>query len=315
MLAALADHLWQSCLCLVVIAMLILLMRRQPALLRLWMWRIAALKFLAPFGLLYGLGHWWGFPSPRVTDEAPAWLVTFFDRLEPLLGPAHAASLGAMQSLALSVLLAGLPAAWGLAIARQMRIERIRAHWEQVDVDFGRPALPGMGFFKAAFLTTLGIFVVGGAIAAGGVDDRQHRHALLIDNVISLRSASVVVELAKPGMGERSRVYADTCGVLIRNANVQELLALAYGVSHAAVMGDQMASSWDAEPSNFWLISPRYDVQVIGRVREPEKFEPYALHQVITRMLAERFSIEVHVDGKCAPPCGRYGVPLSDSPL
>jgi len=311
---ALADHLWQSCLCLLAIAAIIALLRRQSARLRLWMWRIAALKFLFPFALLYFVGQWMGFPVQHAADDAPGWLVAGFAQLAPLVSPAQSSALAAMPALGISALLAVLAVAWSVPIRRQMQLERARAHWERVDAEFGIDT-PGMGFFKAASMTTLTMFVVAGTLMAGGVDDRQHRHRLLIVDGVALRGASVVVSIARPGMGERSRVLVDTGGVLIRNANIRELLAIAYDVRNGAVMGDQMASSWDSDPGDFWLISPRYDVRVNGPVREPEKFEPYALHQVITRMLAERFGLEVHVDGKCAPPCGRYGVPLSESPL
>jgi hypothetical protein len=316
MLNALADHLWQSTLCLATIAWLTLSLRRQSALVRLWMWRIAALKFLVPFALLYALGTWLGFPGSHAGDEAPAFLVAGFAWCKPLFSPAQSASLGAWPALGLTVFLATLTIAWSFAIRRQMRIEGRRAHGERIDAEFGlAAATPGMGFFKAAFLTAAALLSVGGAILAGGVDDRQHRHRLLILNARALREARVAVSIARPGMGDRSRVLADAGGVLIRNANIRELLAIAYDVRHSAVFGDQMASGADADPSYFWMISPRYDVRIDAPMREPEKFESYALHQVVTRMLAERFGIEVHVNDKCAPPCGRYGVPLSDSPL
>jgi len=313
--AALADHLWQSCLCLVLIAVLNWLLRRQAALVRLWLWRVAALKFLVPFALLHAAGKWLGFPIVHAEDQAPAFLVQLFARLEPWLAPAQTAALEAARSWLLSAFLAASAAAWGVTIARQYRVERLRAHWESVDAQCGLLPRPGMGFFRAALLTTLAMCATAGVMLAGGVEDRQHRHAVLISNALALRQASVVVSIAGPGMGERSRVLADAEGVLIRNANVRDLLAIVYGVSQGSVTVDQMVSSGAAGPSQFWLLAPRYDVRVNGPVREPERFEPYALHQVITRMLAERFSIEVHVNGKCAPPCGRYRVPLSESPL
>jgi len=314
-MAALADHLWQSCLCLVAIALLTLTLRQQSAALRLWLWRIAALKFLAPFAVLYIAGKWLGFPVPYAADPAPAFLVRLFGGLEPLLAPAQTASLGAGASMGVALLLVALTAAWSFAIAKQMRIEATRAHWERIDVEFGAAEPPGMGFIKAASVTAVALCVAVGAVAAGGVEDRQQRHALLIVNALSLRQAKVEVTLALPGMGERSRVFADANGVTIRNANVRELLAIAYGVGRAAVFGNQMVSSRDADPSDYWLIWPRYDVRVTAPVREPERFEPYALHQAITRMLSERFGIGVMVNGKCAPPCGRYGIPMSESPL
>jgi hypothetical protein len=115
------------------------------------------------------------------------------------------------------------------------------------------------------------------------------------------------MKIAAPGMGTRSRVFADASGVLVRNANIQELIAIAYGVSRFAVMGNQMTSLDTENPYDYWLISPRYDVTIAGPVLEPESFEPYALHRVITRLLAEKHGIEINVNGKCQAPCGRWG--------
>ena len=48
---------------------------------------------------------------------------------------------------------------------------------------------------------------------------------------------------------------------------------------------------------------------------EPEDFDPYALRQRMTKMLAERFGFELYLNGKCQPPCGKYGVELSPDAL
>ena len=40
--------------------------------LRLWMWRIAALKFALPFAMLVAIGEWLGFPVKYPDDPAPA---------------------------------------------------------------------------------------------------------------------------------------------------------------------------------------------------------------------------------------------------
>ena len=93
-----------------------------------------------------------------------------------------------------------------------------------------------MGFFRAALLTTCTLGTLTGTVLAGAVDDRQHRHELLMTNLQSLRKAPVEIELARPGMGERSHSVRESTGILIRNINMQELIALAYGVSPFAVM-------------------------------------------------------------------------------
>jgi hypothetical protein len=69
---------------------------------------------------------------------------------------------------------------------------------------------------------------------------------------------------------------------------------------------------WSAEGAQDWFIVPRYDVRVTGRVLDPERFDPLALRARITRMLAERHGLEIYVDSKCQPPCGKYGVPMPE---
>jgi len=112
-------------------------------------------------------------------------------------------------------------------------------------------------------------------------------------------------------MGTRYRVDADHDGVFIRNVTIQELAGIAYGVTRYYVRGDHFYE----EGAQDWFIVPRYDVRVTGRVIDPERFDPLALRARMTRMLAERHGIEIYVDSKCQPPCGKYGVPMPVDPL
>lgn len=54
--AALCNHLWQSTLCVVVAGLLALLLRKNHARARYWLWPLASVKFLIPFSLLVGIG-------------------------------------------------------------------------------------------------------------------------------------------------------------------------------------------------------------------------------------------------------------------
>ena len=103
--------------------------------------------------------------------------------------------------------------------------------------------------------------------------------------------------------------------MLIRNTSIQDLVALAYGVSHYAVWSDQMFSLDSAPKDQFWLSGPRYDVRVRAPIRQPAEFDPYALRKPITKLLAERFGLEIYMDDQCQPPCGRYGVAQTDAAL
>jgi bla regulator protein BlaR1 len=55
-LAPLANHLWQSTLCICVAWLLTRALRRNAAAVRYWLWLAASLKFLIPFSLLIGVG-------------------------------------------------------------------------------------------------------------------------------------------------------------------------------------------------------------------------------------------------------------------
>jgi uncharacterized protein (TIGR03435 family) len=55
-ISALADHLWQSTAAAALIGLLALVLRRNQAPARYWLWLIASAKFLIPFSLLIGAG-------------------------------------------------------------------------------------------------------------------------------------------------------------------------------------------------------------------------------------------------------------------
>ena len=316
-MAALVDHLWQSLLLLAVCALLSLLLRDNSARVRLWLWRIAALKFLVPFALFHAVGGWLGLPVSHVSDPAPAFLLDWVSAARRVFAPAESVGLAGNAVVGASGLLLMIALGWAPKVVAQIKVERLRAHREILHLlrePAARPAR-SVGFFKAALMTALVFAVSAGPLLAGAVDDHQHRRELLIANSLSLRTGTVDMKVAAPGMGTRARVIADDQGVLVRNASLMDLVSLVYGVSKFSVFGDQMVSSDDAGVQSYWLLTPRYDVRVTAPLREPEDFDPYALRQVVTRLIAERFGSEIHMNGKCQPPCGRYGVPLADDPL
>jgi hypothetical protein len=69
--AALVDHLWQSLFVFVLLQLCVCTVRRNAADVRLAMWRIAALKFLVPFHVLFAFGAWAGFPVQHSSDQVP----------------------------------------------------------------------------------------------------------------------------------------------------------------------------------------------------------------------------------------------------
>src|SRR5580658_9358302 len=56
MIAALENHLWQSTLIACIVALLTLMLRRNRAAVRHWLWLAASLKFLIPFSILVSIG-------------------------------------------------------------------------------------------------------------------------------------------------------------------------------------------------------------------------------------------------------------------
>jgi D-alanyl-D-alanine carboxypeptidase len=308
--AGLADHLWQSTAFLGAISLLAVVVRRQFALLRLWMWRLAALKFLLPFALLYRLGDWMGFSVPYPDHGPPGKIVDALAALSPLASPARVHAWGLLQCLTAIAIAVPVVVACARWMHRRMYIERQRAQAEdarrELDVD---DVLPRPGFWCSVLLTTFVAAVIGLPVLAGAVDDRLERLSNLRANAAALLDAPVEMTKAAPGMGGRYRVAADSRGVLIRNVSIHDLVAIAYGIGRSEVINPQMISSDDPEPQS-WIASPRYDVRVSGAVPEPEDFDAHALRRSVTRYLAERFGLELYLNGKCQPPCGRRGMPM-----
>src|SRR5215472_8002436 len=65
MVSAFANHLWQSTIFALLASGLTLVLRRQPARIRYWVWLAASVKFLIPFSWLVAVGSriaWFGSP-------------------------------------------------------------------------------------------------------------------------------------------------------------------------------------------------------------------------------------------------------------
>src|SRR5438270_4007844 len=65
-LLLLANHLWQSTLCVGVVWLLALALKKNRAAVRYWLWLAASVKFLIPFSLLVSIGsqfEWRTVPS------------------------------------------------------------------------------------------------------------------------------------------------------------------------------------------------------------------------------------------------------------
>jgi hypothetical protein len=315
MITGLVDHLWQSCCCCGVAWIFSMTTRGDIAIVRLWIWRVVALKMLLPFALLFALGAWLGFPTAHSADRVPPDILRAVSLLTPFASPARVLGWSGLP-LALAAL-AALAAAGACAsrLRDRLRIERERVLAEAVrrerDVD---DVQPRPGFLSSASMTACVLCAVSIPMLAGAVLDRQQRRERLIANSLALRDAPVAMMPAAHGMGARYRVDADTHGVSVRNANIHDLVAIVYGVKRHTVITPQMYSGVESA-SRSWLHWPRYDVRIQAEVPDPRDFDPYALRQNLTKALSERFGLEIYLNGDCQPPCGNYHVAMAKEPL
>jgi hypothetical protein len=307
--AALVDHLWQSVCVFFVLWLGVILARGIASSVRLWMWRIAALKFLIPFNVLFAIGGWLGFPVKHSEETVPDFVVAPLAAMKMWVAPAHATNASALALAACAGVLLLAAATCVRIIYARHEIERWRGASEALrgkrDPD---DVAPGLGFVRGMLFTAVALIATSGPLLAGAVNDRLWRHELLLENSAALRNATVVMKPAAPGMGSRVRVSADAQGVYIRNATIRDLAALAYGVNRFFVRGDHFYESGESD----WLIDARYDIAIAGNIHEPNYFDTYALRRPVTRMLAQRHGLEIYVNSECQPPCGRYGVAMPE---
>jgi beta-lactamase regulating signal transducer with metallopeptidase domain len=118
------DHLWQSTLVAVVIAILALLFRNNAASVRYWLWFTASLKFLLPFSLLAEIGQ------RCFAHPVPASSLALLQRIEPATAPFAAMPAPAAHHvpwMAVAAMLWGLGtlAIAGLWLVRAIRLRRI----------------------------------------------------------------------------------------------------------------------------------------------------------------------------------------------
>jgi hypothetical protein len=315
MLSAAADHLWQSLLFCALGGTLVILARDKSAGIRLWAWRLCAVKFLVPFSLLFALGGWLGLPGRYSGEPEPAMLARIAAAITPWLAPLQTAVVSHARALAALVAALLATAVCARLIAYALRIEGARLQIEQAHGDpADPPPPPPLGFAKAVLFTSCALLALWVPLLGGAIADRNWRNGLLLENVRALREAPVEIAEAAPGMGDRMRVLARSDGVLIRNINVRELIAVSNGVTPFAVWSNQFYENED-EGRHSWFLTPRYDVRVYARIREPDEFDAFALRQRITRLLVERFGLEINVNGECQPPCGRWDPRRDDRPL
>jgi bla regulator protein blaR1 len=93
-LSPLANHLWQSTLCVVAVWLLTLALKKNRAAVRYWLWLATSIKLLIPFSLLVAVGGQFGWrTSPSAIISQPQWSSVVED-----IGRPFAASAPALQT-------------------------------------------------------------------------------------------------------------------------------------------------------------------------------------------------------------------------
>lgn len=153
-----------------------------------------------------------------------------------------------------------------------------------------------LGFVKAGMLCACTMIVATVPVFAGAFDVALHRYELMRSHANALGAAEISISLAAPGGPFHQSVLVNGDRVVIRNSSLRDLVALAYGVE-----------SWKIVGFDSLLDDVRYDVlaRLPRPVNEPEHFDPHALQGTVTKLLASRFGMEIHVNRRCQDPCGR----------
>jgi bla regulator protein blaR1 len=139
---ALGDHLWQSTLCAAAAGLLTLLLRKNHARARYWLWMVASLKFLIPFSALIALGS--RLSWLHSTAAAPSRIYFALEEVsQPFTQPAITASSRVVPALPLSGLGHLLPtllvAVWFCGFVAVLLAWCLR--WRRMSVDV-RSAAP-----------------------------------------------------------------------------------------------------------------------------------------------------------------------------
>ena len=294
MLAGFIDHLWQSVAFAALVAGVAFLTRRNPAALQLWLWRIAALKFLLPFSLLFALGGWLGFPVRHSAIPPPPLVTELVSSGLSVAAPAQTAGVGVPWSL-LALLVSGIGAAaclWAVRARLGRARQRSDAEATRVAADWNDQP-PPLRLWQSTLLAGAALFTVSLPLVAGATRDRLWRQQVLALDQQALLMAKVAMNESPAGIGIRTRITAGPDGVLIRNINIQDLVSLVYGIGKFEVFGGAMP----------WLEYPRYDVKIIGPLRAPAAFDPYSLRRPVTNYLYDEFGVSIRVNGTCQQPC------------
>jgi hypothetical protein len=293
-MASFIDHLWQSALFTALAWALSTMLRRNSATLRAWIWRIAAVKFVLPFSLLFAFGAWLGFPVRHSAVAPPAMVSRVVDTVLPIAAPTQSVEwpnpvLGIALVFALALATACLW--WAVRNFQEARASEI-AESKRVEEHYSAAA-PPPGFLKSLTLAGSALALMVSPVVGGALRDRVSRQQSLAIDTLAMRAAAVTLTETDWRFGDRTQIVATVDGVSIRKINLQDLVALVYGIGQFEVFGGALP----------WLESPHYDVRVNGSIHSPAAFDPYSLREPVTQFLSEEFGVAIRVNGSCQEPC------------
>jgi hypothetical protein len=293
-MAMLLDHLWQSTLVVLLIWLLAMLVRSNGTVLQLWLWRIAAFKILLPFSLLFAVGGWIGFPVRHSAVPPPDALRAAVASVTQWTSPSQSFAPTGLALAGAALLLLGIAflCAWGVAKELPLAARIHRAERAKAGADPWLTA-PPLGMFKAVTLAAAAFCLITAPMLAGALHDRIQRQEALAADITRLRGASITLTETPSRFGARTEILARPDGVLIRHVNLQDLVALVYGIGQFEVFGGALP----------WLSEPHYNVEVRGPVSRPAVFDPYALRQPVTDYLFQEYGVSIRVNGNCQEPC------------
>jgi bla regulator protein BlaR1 len=108
MTEGLTNHLWQSTVFGAMAGLLTLLLRKNHARARYWVWLAASVKFLVPFALLVSLGSHFGWRKTHLHAAAPLAI----ERFSPVFTPVVSVSISAVKPHSISLMPILLWALW-----------------------------------------------------------------------------------------------------------------------------------------------------------------------------------------------------------
>jgi bla regulator protein BlaR1 len=149
-----------------------------------------------------------------------------------------------------------------------------------------------IGIVKSIGLTASVAFSLSVPLFAGVVDGDVHRREVIIHNARLLDDAVIYVSASNAPF-RRGSIGAEPNAVIVRNSSLRELVALAYDVRPSQISG-----------GGEWLDDRRYDIRAVvpDAMNEPEEFDPLAMRGLVSKLLASRFDLQIHVHSRQIDP-------------